>query len=244
MTPLNENPPVHDLPSPNFGPRPPRIAVDTVILHYTGMRSAEEALARLRDPAVAVSAHYLIDEDGTVMRLVPEDMRAWHAGIASWKGETNINDRSIGIELVNPGHEFGYRPFPAAQMEALVALLQGVLARHPIPASRVLGHSDVAPLRKQDPGELFDWPRLARSGIGVFPDRSMGAAPHESVSVAAAQALLAAIGYATPSSGALDNETAAALTAFQRRYRPERVDGRLDAETAELLRRVAAQSAA
>lgn len=242
MTHLSENRPIRDVPSPNFGPRPAGVAVDTIVLHYTGMRGAEEALARLRDPAAAVSAHYLIDEDGAITRLVPEDMRAWHAGIASWKGETNINDRSIGVELVNPGHEFGYRPFPTAQMEALVALLRSVLARHPIPASRILGHSDVAPMRKQDPGELFDWPLLARSGIGVFPERSMGAGHYGPYSVAGAQGLLAAIGYAAPSSGILDDETAAALAAFQRRFRPERVDGRLDAETAELLRRVAAQS--
>lgn len=243
MTQLSERRPIRDIPSPNFGPRPPGVAVDTVVLHYTGMRSADDALARLCDPSAGVSAHYLIDEDGIVTRLVPEDMRAWHAGIASWQGETNINDRSIGIELVNPGHEFGYRPFAAAQMESLIDLLRGILARHPIPASRVLGHSDVAPLRKQDPGELFDWPLLARSGIGVFPQRSMDGGPQSPLSLAGAQALLAAIGYAVPSSGILDEETAAALAAFQRRFRPERVDGRLDAETAELLRRVAVQSA-
>ena len=244
MTQLSENRPIRDVPSPNCGPRPAGVAVDTVVLHYTGMRSAEDALVRLRDPAAAVSAHYLIDEDGAITRLVPEEMRAWHAGIASWKGETNINDRSIGIELVNPGHEFGYRPFPAAQMEALVALLRGVLARHSIPASRILAHSDVAPMRKQDPGELFDWPLLARSGIGAFPERSMAAGPHSPLNPAGAQALLAAIGYAAPPSGSFDDETAAALAAFQRRFRPERVDGRLDAETAALLRRVAAQSTA
>ncbi|MGB1547820.1 MAG: N-acetylmuramoyl-L-alanine amidase, partial [Alphaproteobacteria bacterium] len=156
-------------PSPNHEPRPEGAAIDTLILHYTGMKTAEAALARLCDPATKVSAHYLIDETGRIYALVPEERRAWHAGEACWQGETNLNDRSVGIELVNPGHEFGYRPFPEAQMAALEALLQEILARHPIPAERVLGHSDVAPGRKTDPGELFDWARLARAGIGCWP---------------------------------------------------------------------------
>ena len=138
-----------------------RRPVDMLVLHYTGMASAEAALDRLRDPAAKVSAHYLIDEDGTVVAMVPELLRAWHAGVSWWQGRAGLNDVSIGIELVNPGHEWGYRPFPDAQMAALVELAQGIVARWPIPAGRVVGHSDIAPTRKEDPGELFDWRRLA-----------------------------------------------------------------------------------
>ena len=159
-----------DRPSPNHGPRRDGAAIDMLILHYTGMTTAAAALDRLCDPKTEVSAHYLIDEDGTVWRLVPEDRRAWHAGRAYWAGETDINSRSIGIELVNPGHEHGYRVFPEPQMTALIALSQGILSRHPIPPHRILAHSDVAPDRKLDPGELFDWRRLAMAGIGLWSD--------------------------------------------------------------------------
>ena len=165
--------------SPNQEPRPAGVAIDTLILHYTGMKTAKEALSRLCDPEAKVSAHYLVDEDGAVFLLVPEAKRAWHAGVSSWRGESNINDRSIGIELVNPGHEFGYRAFPEKQMAALIPLLRGILARHPIPQSRVLGHSDVAPGRKTDPGELFEWHRLAESGIGLWPDITKAAVKKE-----------------------------------------------------------------
>ncbi len=156
-------------PSPNCGPRPDGAAIDMLILHYTGMESAEAALTRMCDADARVSAHYMIDEDGTVYRLVDEAMRAWHAGVSSWRGAGNINDRSIGIELVNPGHEFGYRRFPVSQMTALTGLCREILARHPIAPANVLGHSDVAPSRKQDPGELFDWQALAAAGIGLWP---------------------------------------------------------------------------
>ncbi|HEY0524490.1 MAG TPA: N-acetylmuramoyl-L-alanine amidase [Stellaceae bacterium] len=211
-----------------------------LLLHYTGMPSAGAALDRMRDPAAEVSAHYMIDEDGTVYRLVPEDRRAWHAGRSSWDGETDINSASIGIEIVNPGHEFGYRPFPEPQMAAVDALCRDVIGRHPIPPHRVLGHSDVAPQRKEDPGELFDWPRLARAGIGLWPDFAAAPATDPPADVAAAQALLAAIGYAVPQSGVLDAETAKVLTAFQRRFHPSRCDGALDDETC---RRIAAVTA-
>lgn len=154
-------------PSPNFGERAGGVNPSLVILHYTGMRTAEEALARMCDPAAEVSAHYCIDEDGTLYRLVPEDKRAWHAGVSIWKGETDINSHSIGIELVNPGHEWGYRPFTEAQYEALIPLLQDIMARYGIPPANVLGHSDVAPGRKTDPGELFDWARLAAAGVAL-----------------------------------------------------------------------------
>ena len=160
---------IHERPSPNHNARPNGQAVDILLLHYTGMKSAEAALERLTDPAAQVSAHYCVEEDGKVWRLVAEERRAWHAGQALWAGADDINGRSIGIEIVNPGHEFGYRPFPEAQMAAVIELCQGILARHPVPPTRVLGHSDVAPLRKEDPGELFDWPGLAAQGIGLWP---------------------------------------------------------------------------
>ena len=181
------------------------------------------------DGQAAVSAHYMIDEDGTAYRLVDEDRRAWHAGDSYWAGETDINSRSVGIELVNPGHEFGYRPFPEAQMAALTGLALDILARHPIPPWRVLGHADVAPARKQDPGELFDWSRLAGAGIGVWP-----AGPIEGTAADAAAVArdLAAIGYRIA-------DGTAAVAAFQRRFRPARFDGRIDAETAGLAAAVA-----
>src|SRR5579885_1156502 len=225
-------------PSPNHGARgePPRI--DMLVLHYTGMRSAGAALDRLCDPAARVSAHYLVEEDGAVWRLVPEERRAFHAGVSCWCGERDLNFVSIGVEIANPGHEWGYRPFPEAQMAAVEQLCRDILARHPIPADRVVGHSDIAPTRKTDPGELFDWPRLARAGIGLWPppspalarQRGRGVGPIER---AAARSDLARIGYEVVPG----NETPP-LTAFQRRFRPERWDGRLDAETAGRLAEV------
>jgi N-acetylmuramoyl-L-alanine amidase len=222
-------------PSPNFDARAGR--VDILLLHYTGMTSAKAALDRLCDPAAKVSAHYLIDEDGTVWQMVDEAQRAWHAGISSWRGCRDINGASIGIELVNPGHEFGYRAFPEPQMTALEALATGILARHPIPARNVIGHSDVAPQRKQDPGELFDWPRLARAGIGSWPDFSAETAPPEST--IALQVALAAIGYWCPATGVLDPETQTVIIAFQRHFRAACCDGVPDAETRQRIAQLA-----
>lgn len=202
-----------------------------LVLHYTGMPDAESALRRLCDPAAKVSAHYLVDEVGSVYRLVPEDRRAWHAGVASWRGLADINDRSIGIELANPGHEFGYRPFPEAQMRSLRDLARDILARHPIPPRNVVGHSDVAPMRKQDPGELFDWQSLARGGIGLWPPTGELDDDAPDRSVEEVQIMLASFGYDAPVSGVLDERTAAAIAAFQRHFRPRRVDGRLDRES-------------
>ncbi|HZS85241.1 MAG TPA: N-acetylmuramoyl-L-alanine amidase [Stellaceae bacterium] len=218
--------------SPNHGPRPVSGGIDILLIHYTGMTSAEAALDRLCDPAAEVSAHYLIEEDGTAWRLVDEDRRAWHAGRSFWAGAHNLNDRSIGIELANPGHEHGYRPFPEAQIAALEELCRRILARHPIPPQRVLGHSDVAPQRKADPGELFPWRRLARAGIGFWPDFPASAAS-PNPDTRAAQRGLQQIGYGVPTSGVLDAETRAVLLAFQRHWRPARCDGELDAETAD-----------
>lgn len=238
-----------DHPSPNHGPRAPGSAIDMLVLHYTGMASGEAALARLCDPNAQVSAHYMIDEDGRIFRLVPEERRAWHAGVARWAGDDDINSRSLGIELVNPGHELDYRPFAEAQMAALESLAQQLLDRHPIPAHRVLGHSDVAPARKCDPGELFDWERLAAAGIGLWPHgvarrhrvtRSFGR-DDEDAAVAAVQHDLHRYGYAIETSGRLDAATEFVLIAFQRHFRPWRVDGRLDGETTARLRALLSQ---
>lgn len=222
-----------DAPSPNHEPRAPGAPVDILLLHYTGMESGEAALARLRDPDAKVSAHYMIEEDGRVFRLVPEERRAWHAGVACWAGERDVNSRSIGIELVNPGHEFGYRSFPDAQMEALVDLAHAILSRHVIPTHRVLAHSDVAPARKQDPGELFDWRRLAEAGIGAWPRPAPE--PTCPPGIEWFQDRLRRFGYCVAKTGALDEETRAAISAFQRHFRPEVVSGRPDRQTAARL---------
>jgi N-acetylmuramoyl-L-alanine amidase len=208
-----------DRPSPNHDDRG-GVAVDMLVLHYTGMRSGAAAIDRLCDPASKVSAHYTVDEDGTVYAHVPEARRAWHAGVSHWAGATDINARSIGIELVNPGHEFGYRAFPDAQIAALTTLCHGILLRHPIPSWRVLGHSDVAPARKEDPGELFPWKRLADAGIGLWP------VPGDSNLEASA---LARYGY--DAHAPLDK----VITAFQRHFRPKTVNGVWDDECARLL---------
>jgi len=214
---------VIDRPSPNFDDRGAGVNIDILLLHYTGMETAEAALQRLCDPEAKVSAHYCIDEDGTTYRLVSEEHRAWHAGVACWDGNAAINARSIGIELVNPGHEFGYRPFPGAQMAALKDLALNILSRHPIPPARVLGHSDVAPARKEDPGELFDWWDLAENGIGLWPNNP---APCEVPDENTLRTWLSHYGYDTR-----ELPLDVLLTAFQRHFRPEAVTGAADAET-------------
>ncbi|MGE5506338.1 MAG: N-acetylmuramoyl-L-alanine amidase [Actinomycetota bacterium] len=217
---------VIDHPSPNFGPRPEGATIDTLVIHYTGMRTGEEALARLCDPTAQVSAHYVVEEDGRVFALVPEAMRAWHAGVSVWRGEADVNSRSIGIELVNPGHEFGYRAFPYDQMASLVGLARDILGRHPIPARNVVGHSDVAPTRKTDPGELFPWQILAEDhGIGLWPCGEPTQVPPEHVITAG----LAHFGWDTA-------DLPAAIAAFQRHFRPWQVDGVADGETMGRLR--------
>lgn len=207
------------MPSPNHDDRA-GAAIDMLVLHYTGMKTAKAALERLCDASAKVSAHYTVDEDGTVYSLVPEARRAWHAGMSFWAGATDVNLRSIGIELVNPGHEFGYREFPDAQIEALITLCHGILMRHPIPSARVLGHSDVAPARKEDPGELFPWKRLALCGVGLWPQGGVGDRGPEA---------LTRYGY---DPGAPREK---AITAFQRHFRPKKLDGQWDAECAGLL---------
>lgn len=228
-------------PSSNHGERAPGKSVDMLILHYTGMRTAAEALQRLCDPRAEVSAHYLVDEDGSILQCVPEARRAWHAGKSYWKGEEDINSRSIGIEIVNPGHEFGYRPFPEPQIEAVVALAADIVERYQIPPWRVLGHSDIAPDRKEDPGELFPWARLAAAGIGHYTEPApLGSGifmqeGDQGQPVEALQSMLALYGYGLEISGAFDARTRSVVAAFQRHFRPGQVDGVADQSTVETL---------
>ncbi len=189
------------------------------MLHYTGMRSGAAALARLCDPAAKVSSHYVVEEDGTVFSLVDEGFRAWHAGVSYWRGISGLNDCSVGIEIVNPGHEFGYRGFPDVQMRSVLQLCLGILGRHEVPARNVVGHSDVAPDRKQDPGELFPWKWLAENGVGLWTDDMMASRD--------LMGDLAAIGYDTRL------PAGKVITAFQRHFVPEWVTGDADDLTAE-----------
>lgn len=219
MTPI-------DRPSPNFDTR--QLPVQIVVIHYTGMQSAEAAIARLCDPEAKVSAHWLVAEDGQVVRLVDEARRAWHAGKSAWRGITDVNSASVGIEIVNPGHEYGYRPFPAEQMDAVTALVAAAVQRFDINPANVVGHSDVAPARKEDPGELFDWPRLARAGLAMaVPPAGFDPGWTDAGTMMA----LGRYGYDV-------TDPVAAVIAFQRRFRPELFDGVIDAETRTLLRGV------
>lgn len=210
--------------SPNFNER--KLPISMVVLHYTGMRTAGEALARLCDESSQVSAHYLIDEDGIVTSLVPEDKRAWHAGSSYWRGITDVNSASIGIELANPGHEWGYRPFPEPQMDALLPLLADILDRHDIPRANVVGHSDVAPARKQDPGEYFDWNRLGELGLALETPSARMNLFYDNPG--AFYLAMERFGY-----DIIDGR--AAVTAFQRRFRPEYIDGEIDGEIGAIL---------
>jgi len=214
---------LHDYTSPNFDAR--TLPISMVVLHYTGMEDAPSALARLCDPAAKVSAHYCIDEEGRIFQLVDEQARAWHAGLSYWRGERDVNGVSIGIELVNPGHEFGYRPFPDAQMTALEKLLADICTRHAIAPAMVVGHSDVAPARKMDPGELFPWSRLAALGLAQSTPQPMPAPDWDRAALSAG---LNIYGYDISD---LDQ----ALGAFQRRFRPQNCDGVADEETGALL---------
>jgi len=232
---------VRDAPSPNQDLRGDGEPVDILMLHYTGMRTGQEAIYRLRDPAAKVSSHYVVEEDGTVWRLVAEARRAWHAGISHWRGAEQLNGRSIGIEIVNPGHEWGYRDFPALQMAALCDLCLGILARHPIPPRNVIGHSDAAPDRKEDPGEKFDWAGLA-NGVGLWPadvpDLGTRAALTDPAAMSLVRTDLAAIGYKVAPAGGHDAELACVLRAFQRHWRQEAINGMADAGTRARLRAV------
>jgi len=229
------------LPSPNHGERIGVCAPDMLLLHYTGMASTSEAVEWLRSPERGVSAHYVVFEDGDIAQLVPEARRAWHAGASFWAGETDINSRSIGIEIANPGHDHGYPDFPPIQIEAVTTLCQDILSRRSIPTDRVLAHSDVAPMRKADPGEKFPWDVLHRSGVGhLVPPipRSDGRffmRGEHGQPVEALQAMLTLYGYEVPLSGSYCERTEAVVRAFQRHFRPECVDGIADVSTLQTL---------
>jgi N-acetylmuramoyl-L-alanine amidase len=225
-------------PSLNFDRRDPSVPLQFIVLHYTGMPSGAEALERLTDHKAKVSAHYLIEEDGRLFRLVEEDRRAWHAGQSFWRGITDLNSASIGIELANPGHQFGYRPFPDQQIEVLLDLMRAIIKKHNLdPKEAPLAHADIAPLRKEDPGELFPWRRLAEEGLGFWPKTEAGDYGFaEDVEV---QNLLRAIGYDCPLSESYDPPTRAALLAFQRHYHPENLTGTPEKETVARLRALA-----
>ena len=234
-------------PSPNHGPRKGK-APDAIILHYTGMASGPAALARLCDAKAKVSAHYFVDKDGGILQLVPEARRAWHAGQSCWAGETDMNSASIGIEIENGGHDFGAPAYPEAQIEALIALCRDIMRRHAIAPSRILAHSDIAPGRKIDPGEYFPWGQLAAAGIGHYvPPHPIGedvplAAGAGGEKVQELQAMLAAYGYDIGVSGEYDKRTEQVVAAFQRHFRPARVDGKADRSTLATLRDLLGQT--
>jgi N-acetylmuramoyl-L-alanine amidase len=241
-------PPVLSAPSPNFNER--AYGIDMLVLHYTGMRDGPTALSRLRDPTFPrVSSHYLVEEDGRVFSLVAEARRAWHAGASSWRGRDDINSRSIGIEIVNGGHDFGLPPFPERQILAVIRLCQAICRRWAIPQNGIVGHSDIAPLRKLDPGERFPWRLLAEAGVGFWPSATFEEGPSASRSFAAedapdgalasVQTDLRAIGYEIPETDLHDVSTTVILKAFQRRWRPSCVSGEADPETVFLIREVA-----
>jgi len=234
-------------PSPNFNMRKHKL--DMLVLHYTGMATGEEALERMCDPAAEVSAHYMVWEDGRITQLVDEDKRAWHAGVASWQGQQDLNSRSIGIEIVNGGHDFplpdgGLPPYPRPQIHALLDLVHDILGRHDISATRILGHSDIAPLRKQDPGEHFPWERLARAGISLWPEfdgttkEIIGKGLERGTSGSSVwrlQTMLSEIGYGFDVTDIYGETCEKVITAFQRRWLPEHVTGQADLNT---LRRI------
>jgi N-acetylmuramoyl-L-alanine amidase len=218
-----------DAPSPNFNDR--KKPVSLIVLHYTGMESGQAALDRMRDPEAKVSAHYMVEEDGRIFRLVDEEKRAWHAGVSEWAGETDINSISIGIEIVNGGHDFDLPVYPKAQIDAIISLTKEIMDRYGISPHRIVGHSDIAPGRKQDPGEKFPWQQLADAGCSIWPRDVSG-------SSADIEADLASAGYG------LDAGLQPVLIAFQRRFRPTNVTGLPDDETSALIRAVARLSSA
>ena len=242
-------------PSPNFDDR--TLPISRLILHYTGMETGAAAIERLcdsnPDQGAKVSAHYVVEEDGQVFQLVDEDKRAWHAGVSEWQGETNLNSASIGIEIVNGGHDWpdkdgGLPDYPDVQIKAVIALCKDILKRRG--ALTVLGHSDIAPARKQDPGEHFPWEFLAAHGVGDWPEiesddrRILFEAGNRDRGVAIVQRGLAHIGYGARVSGVMDEETGLIIKALQRRYRPERIDGAVDIQTMEIIKALAEQGSA
>jgi N-acetylmuramoyl-L-alanine amidase len=231
-------------PSPNFGPRKDGKHPSYLVLHYTGMETGEAAEGWLTNPQSEVSAHYVVHEDGRVVQLVPESQRAWHAGQSSWKGETDINSRSIGIEIVNGGPLLNFPDFGDAQIDAVIDLCKGIVSRHKMRPENVLAHSDIAPARKIDPGEKFPWPVLYNSGVGhwVQPSPIRGgrffSLGDQGQPVEALQSMLALYGYDVPIDSVFGRSTELGILAFQRHFRPEKVDGVADMSTIETLHRV------
>lgn len=238
-------------PSPNWNERPGGTCIDTVVIHYTGMQSGEAALRRLCDPKAEVSAHYLIEEDGRLFQLVDEEKRAWHAGVSSWRGQDNINHNSIGIELVNPGHEFGYRPFPEPQIERLISLLSHLKSCYNITVNGFVGHSDIAPGRKLDPGPLFPWKKLAENGFGLWPrcdgKNSSKVMMHGQENVPKSDYViklnkqLGIVGYHLGDIQSFNATHQSVVRAFQAHWRPETVSGLVDIGTAMVLEDIAGQ---
>ena len=233
--------------SPNFDERTGLARPDMIVLHYTGMQFSHEALHRLCDPKARVSSHYMVMENGSIIQLVPEAKRAWHAGVSAWGGDTDINSRSIGIEIANPGHDFGYPDFPSRQIAAVITLCRAIMTRNIIRPENVVAHSDVAPSRKQDPGEKFPWKRLSLSGVGLWvepapiTDRGETLNPTDaSDRVTELQKSLMAYGYGIGATGHYDVTTTEVVTAFQRHFRPAKVDGIADASTQTTLRNLLA----
>lgn len=232
-----------EAPSPNQNDR--QRPVSMLVLHYTGMENGQAALNRMCDAEAQVSAHYMIEEDGRVFRLVEEDKRAWHAGVSEWNGITDVNSASIGIEIVNGGHDYGLPDFPDVQINALIPLCKRIIAAHMIAPRNIIGHSDIAPERKNDPGEKFPWSGLAAAGIGLWPgegnddrrilfeegDRDRG--------VTLIQRGLAGLGYGVALDGVMTDRTISVVRAFQRRFRTDKVDGIVDMETLDLVGRLA-----
>ncbi|MEJ0062969.1 MAG: N-acetylmuramoyl-L-alanine amidase [Alphaproteobacteria bacterium] len=220
--------------SPNWDERADGKAVQYVILHYTGMESADAARHRLCDPAAKASSHYMIERDGKIWQFVGEDKRAWHAGQSFWRGERDMNGVSVGIELVNRGHQFGYETFPDAQIGVCGDLILDIMHRHAVPASNIIGHSDIAPMRKEDPGEYFPWKALAARGIGLWGEP---AAEHEgAMDIAEIRRSLRQIGYECPEAGEYDRELRLCLLAFQRHWHQDNLTGLPNAGTAARLR--------
>jgi len=239
------------IPSPNHDERLDGRPPDMIILHYTGMESDQAALERLCSPQARVSCHYVVFDDGRILQLVPEMRRAWHAGVSFWAGAKDINSHSIGIEICNPGHDFGYPEFPRRQIAAVITLCRGILTRRrQISPDRVLAHSDVAPARKQDPGEKFPWKLLYDSGIGhwvppaLITDGPRLAPGDKGEHVLNLQKVFAAYGYGVPQNGVFDEATREVVVAFQRHFRPERVDGIADTSTIATLHALVASKPA
>jgi N-acetylmuramoyl-L-alanine amidase len=233
-------------PSPNFDERTGLARPDMIVLHYTGMPFTDDAVHRLCDPKARVSAHYCVLENGSILQFVPESKRAWHAGVSAWGGDPDINSRSIGIEIANSGHDYSYPDFPPRQIAAVITLCRSILTRNIVRPENIVAHSDVAPSRKKDPGEKFPWRRLAQSGVGLWveappPSDTVVLKPgDDGDKVTALQRALIDYGYGLEPNGQYDTATTEVVTAFQRHFRPARVDGIVDASTQETLRKLMA----